>query len=590
MIAIKRAWEETVREAVRQYARSIGISEEAAAAVVLIMQEPPKPELGDFAVPMFPLARVFRQSPQLIAEKTAAIAQDLKNRSAGTVQAEGPYVNMFADLGPEAAAVYSQMADSNGVYGRGDLLAGQKVMIEFSCPNTNKPLHLGHLRNDSIGMSTARILEANGAEVRRVNLINDRGVHICKSMLAYQRFGNGETPQDAGLKSDHFVGSYYVRYNTWAKECKGAEKEAQQLLVKWEQGDRETVDLWQTLNRWAIDGIFETYEKTGVEFDDIYYESTTYQLGRDLVMQGLEQGVFYREEDGSVWISLEDIGLDKKVLLRGDGTTLYLTQDLGTAVSRHKDWPFDQLIYVVGSEQQYHFKVLFHVLSRLGYSWSENLYHLSYGMVNLPEGKMKSREGTVVDADDLLTALSELAKAEIIEKGREGEIEDIDATASAVALAALNYYLLQVHPAKDMIFNPAESIAFNGNTGPYLQYMGARISSMLRKFDQEYAEGDEDGFPFNPSLLTLTEEHQLLKMVLQYPLIVRQAGEEMNPTVLAGFLYEISRQYSRYYHDHQILRCGSKELMYARVGLSRMVLQVLKNGFSLIGVPFLAKM
>ncbi len=590
MIAIKRAWEETVREAVRLYAQSIGVSQEAAAAVTLIMQEPPKPELGDFAVPMFPLARVFRQAPHLSAGKTPAIAQKLENKPAGSVQAEGPYVNMFADLGPEAEAVYAQMQDSGNTYGRGDLLAGRKVMIEFSCPNTNKPLHLGHLRNDSIGMSTARLLEANGAVVRRVNLINDRGVHICKSMLAYQRFGNGGTPQDAGIKSDHFVGSYYVRYNSWAKGHEGAEKEAQQLLVKWEHGDRETVDLWKTMNRWAIDGIFETYRKTGVEFDDIYYESSTYRLGKDLVMQGLEQGVFYREDDGSVWIDLDEIGLDKKVLLRGDGTTLYLTQDLGTAVSRHKDWPFDQLIYVVGSEQQYHFKVLFHVLGMLGYSWSDNLYHLSYGMVNLPEGKMKSREGTVVDADDLLTALSDLAKGEIIDKGRESEIEDIDATASAVALAALNYYLLQVQPAKDMIFNPAESIAFNGNTGPYLQYMGARISSMLRKFAQEYAEVEGGEIPFDASLLTLTEEHQLQKMILQYPLIVRQAGEDLNPTVLAGFLYDISRQYSRYYHDHQILRCGSKELAYARVGLSRMVLQVLKNGFALIGIPFLNKM
>jgi arginyl-tRNA synthetase len=591
MNSIKKRWEAVIAKALVSYAESLEINPSVLDTVQLIIQVPPKPELGDFALPLFPLAKIFRKSPQEIAGNIAVLMNDMEDIPAGAVRAEGPYLNMYVNLSKDAERVCKEIADKGIRYGCNRSMEGEKVMIEFSCPNTNKPLHLGHLRNDSIGMSTAAVLEANGAVVRKVNLINDRGVHICKSMLAYAKFSDGATPQSTGIKSDHFVGNYYVKYNTWAKEHKDAEKSAQELLVKWEQNDEETVKLWSLMNKWAIDGIFETYARTGVVFDDIYYESKTYTLGKELVYSGLENQVFYREKDGSVWVDLEEIGLDKKVLLRSDGTTLYLTQDLGTAVARHEDWPFDKLIYVVGSEQQYHFKVLFHVLRKLGITWAENLYHLSYGMVNLPEGKMKSREGTVVDADDLIKTLTELARLEIIEKNRQDEVDGLDGTAAAIAQAALNYYLLQVSPAKDMIFNPAESIAFNGNTGPYLQYMGARISSMLRKYDTLH-EGSQkrDSIIFDAELLNLQEEHQLIKQVLLFPDVVEQAGKELNPTVISAYLYELSRLYSKYYHDHQILRAGSDSLTYARVVLSEMVLQVLKNAFSLIGIPFLEKM
>jgi arginyl-tRNA synthetase len=591
MNSIKKRWEAVIAKALVSYAESLEINPSVLDTVQLIIQVPPKPELGDFALPLFPLAKIFRKSPQEIAGNIAVLMNDMEDIPAGAVRAEGPYLNMYVNLSKDAERVCKEIADKGIRYGCNRSMEGEKVMIEFSCPNTNKPLHLGHLRNDSIGMSTAAVLEANGAVVRKVNLINDRGVHICKSMLAYAKFSDGATPQSTGIKSDHFVGNYYVKYNTWAKEHKDAEKSAQELLVKWEQNDEETVKLWSLMNKWAIDGIFETYARTGVVFDDIYYESKTYTLGKELVYSGLENQVFYREKDGSVWVDLEEIGLDKKVLLRSDGTTLYLTQDLGTAVARHEDWPFDKLIYVVGSEQQYHFKVLFHVLRKLGITWAENLYHLSYGMVNLPEGKMKSREGTVVDADDLIKTLTELARLEIIEKNRQDEVDNLDGTAAAIAQAALNYYLLQVSPAKDMIFNPAESIAFNGNTGPYLQYMGARISSMLRKYDTLH-EGSQkrDSIIFDAELLNLQEEHQLIKQVLLFPDVVEQAGKELNPTVISAYLYELSRLYSKYYHDHQILRAGSESLTFARVVLSEMVLQVLKNAFSLIGIPFLEKM
>jgi len=591
MNSIKKRWEAVIAKALVSYAESLEINPSVLDTVQLIIQVPPKPELGDFALPLFPLAKIFRKSPKEIAGNIAVLMNDMEDIPVGAVRAEGPYLNMYVNLSKDAERVCKEIADKGIRYGCNRSMEGEKVMIEFSCPNTNKPLHLGHLRNDSIGMSTAAVLEANGAVVRKVNLINDRGVHICKSMLAYAKFSDGATPQSTGIKSDHFVGNYYVKYNTWAKEHKDAEKSAQELLVKWEQNDEETVKLWSLMNKWAIDGIFETYARTGVVFDDIYYESKTYTLGKELVYSGLENQVFYREKDGSVWVDLEEIGLDKKVLLRSDGTTLYLTQDLGTAVARHEDWPFDKLIYVVGSEQQYHFKVLFHVLRKLGITWAENLYHLSYGMVNLPEGKMKSREGTVVDADDLIKTLTELARLEIIEKNRQDEVDNLDGTAAAIAQAALNYYLLQVSPAKDMIFNPAESIAFNGNTGPYLQYMGARISSMLRKYDTLH-EGSQkrDSIIFDAELLNLQEEHQLIKQVLLFPDVVEQAGKELNPTVISAYLYELSRLYSKYYHDHQILRAGSDSLTYARVVLSEMVLQVLKNAFSLIGIPFLEKM
>jgi arginyl-tRNA synthetase len=390
------------------------------------------------------------------------------------------------------------------------------------------------------------------------------------------------------MKGDHLVGKYYVRFAQWEKEDPTATEQAQKMLQQWEDGDPEVLSLWNLMNKWTLDGVGETYAKTGVSFDHFYYESDTYMLGKDKVLDGLDKGVFYREHDGSVWIDLDEIKLDKKVLLRKDGTSLYLTQDIGTAIARHEDWPFDMLIYVVASEQTYHFKVLFHVLDKLGYPWAKDLHHLAYGMVNLPEGKMKSREGTVVDADDLFAQLTHLAKTEIMEKGREEAVGDVQATSEAIALGALNYFLLQTNPMKDMVFNPSESISFSGNTGPYLQYMGARISSMMRKFAE--VETEYEGIGFEGSLLSLQEERELLKMVASFGEVVEEAGRDLNPSAVTAFLYDLSRLFSKYYHDHPVLKAPSAPLVRARVALVAMVLQVFRNAYALVGIPFLESM
>jgi arginyl-tRNA synthetase len=554
----------------------------------LAVQTPPKPELGDIAFPLFAYAKLLRMAPPALAAEVKARIEKLEERPLGDLLIAGPYLNVRIDMTAIAGELSQTIASSGDSYGTGDSLAGQRVTIEFSCPNTNKPLHLGHMRNDSIGESVSAILKANGATVRKVNLINNRGVHICKSMLAYRKFGNGETPQSTNMKGDHFVGKYYVKFAEWAKEDPTAEQQAQDMLKKWEDGDPEVLSLWETMNGWTLEGLASSYRTMGIGFDAYYYESDTYKFGKDEILKGLENGVFYREEDGSVWVDLSPIKLDKKVLLRKDGTSLYMTQDVGTAIMRHKDWPFDSLVYVVASEQQYHFKVLFYVLGLLGYSWAKNLHHLSYGMVNLPDGKMKSREGTVVDADELVAQLTELAASEIHAKHREEMVGDVGKTAASIALGALNYYLLQVIPTKDMVFNPAESISFSGNTGPYLQYMGARICSMLRKFEAERDAYRDIGF--NSSLLTLGDERELVKQLALYPEVVEKAGSEFDPSLVCSYLYGLSKIFSKWYHDNPILKAGSKELVRARVELCRMVLQVLKNAFSLVGIPFLESM
>ncbi|MBR1918851.1 MAG: arginine--tRNA ligase [Spirochaetales bacterium] len=605
---IRNSWKEVVEKEIVAFAREKGATEIAP----LQAGTPPKAEMGDIAFPMFAYAKSLRMAPAQIAEE---IRKRLENRNLdvdGTLLVAGPYLNVKIETGLLANSLRRRVSSEGDRYGRNDSLKGKKVMIEFSCPNTNKPLHLGHMRNDSLGMSVAALLSANGAEVKRVNLINNRGVHICKSMWAYMKFGNGETPESTGEKGDHFVGRYYVRYAQYEKECiekalaeagdvspeerekireeaaRRANAEPQSMLLKWEQNDPEVMALWNRMNNWTLEGLAESYRNMGIEFEKYYYESDTYKLGKDQVYKGLDMGVFYRAEDGSVQIDLAPIGLDRKVLLRKDGTSIYMTQDLGTAVNRHEDWPFDSLIYVVASEQQYHFKVLFYCLKMLGYKWADELYHLSYGMVNLPNGRMKSREGTVVDADDLLENLSQLAKEEIIAKERQDQVGNVDETSRKIALGALNYYLLQVTPSKDMIFNPQESISFNGNTGPYLQYMGARISSMMAKF--EAVKSEYEGIEFDGRLLVEEDEKAIVKLLASFPEIVRKAGAAYDPAVICSFLYELSKTFSHYYHDNQILRADTRELVVARVELSRMVLTVLKNAYALVGVPFLASM
>ena len=579
----------------------------------VVLQIPPKPEMGDLAFPLFAFAKAFGKAPNMLAQQLADDINALEGKPDGEAFCAGPYMNVRLNMDKMVSDLYANIVKTGASYGKTGVFEGKKVMIEFSCPNTNKPLHLGHVRNDCIGQSMSQILKAGGAEVLKVNLINNRGVHICKSMLAYQKFGGGETPESSCIKGDHLVGNYYVRFAQWEKEVldkdtatfmaqgmseddakakakavNAPDLEAQDMLRAWEQGDPEVMDLWRKMNQWTLDGVAQTYENTGISFDKYYYESDTYKLGKDKVLEGLEKGVFQKQEDGAIYIDNSDIGLDKKILLRKDGTSIYITQDIGTAINRHEDWPFDSLVYVVASEQRYHFKVLFHVLDKLGYDWAQDLHHLSYGMVFLPEGKMKSREGTVVDADDLIKSLTEMAKAEIVEKGRDSELEDVDATAHSIALGALNYYILQFDPTKDFVFNPKESLSFNGNTGPYLQYMGARISSMLRKYDE--VRSDYDVIPFDPAQLSLEDERELIKMIGSFPETVTKACKQYDPSIICAYLYDMSKKFSHWYHDNQILKAETASLVKARVCLCEMVLQTMKNAFDLVGIPFLEKM
>jgi arginyl-tRNA synthetase len=609
----KKPWKTRIARGLNALLKDAGIPGTVDPAQV-IAELPPRPELGDLGFPMFGYAKLLRKPPpQIAALLVSALAADEageREGAGGGFTAEGPYVNVRLDRGAVAGELLSAILRENDPafsFGRPGTLAGSRIMVEFSSPNTNKPLHLGHLRNDVLGESVSRILAACGAEPRKVCIINDRGIHICKSMLAYKEQGEGRTPESEGLKSDRFVGDWYVRFSRDLKEEaealareKGLDKKeaeaqapimgrAREMLRKWEAGDEETVSLWKQMSRWAVEGMKQTYARTGISFDQYYYESQTYLLGKDEILKGLEKGVFYREEDGSVQIDLSAEKLDKKVLLRRDGTSIYITQDIGTAIYRHRDWPFDRLVYVVGSEQRYHFQVLFAILNKLGFEWARNLYHLSYGMVNLPEGRMKSREGTVVDADDLIDRLRDMALEEIREKDREEDVGDPGAVAEKIAIGALHYFLLQVSPAKDMLFDPKESLSFNGNTGPYLQYMGARISALLRKAlarDGSSPDGDRRG----PALLTGDAEWELIKSLAAYPEAVAAAATGMDPSLLTAYLYELSKCFSRFYHDCPVLSAGNPALVKARLALSRAVLRVLKDALELVCIPFLEAM
>ena len=556
----------------------------------ITMEVPPDPQLGDLGFPLFTFAKLLRLAPaKIAAELQPRLAAIPQLQGKGEVKAVGPYINVFLPKGDIAAHILETIFNQNDDYGKTSSLAGKKIMVEFSSPNTNKPLHLGHLRNDAIGESLSRILTFSGAEVYKTNIINDRGVHICKSMLAYRLFGNGIDPVKEGIKPDKFVGDMYVRFHKYSKEHPEAEEEAQALLRKWEAGDPETLELWTLMNGWALQGIQQTYKRTGVSFDKLFFESQVYRKGRAEILEGLERGVFYKDEDNSVWIDLAPIGLDKKVLLRGDGTALYITQDIGLAITRHGEWPFDKLIYVVGNEQIYHFKVLFYVLKQLGYEWYTGLHHLAYGMVNLPEGKMKSREGTVVDADDLITDLKNGALEEIAAKGREEAVGNPEEVAEKVALGALHYFLLQVDSAKDMLFNTKESLSFNGNTGPYIQYMGARISSILRKADTDEGKQAKTG-TVKPELLNSAAEWELLKKLEEFPAHIDKAAAQYTPAVISGYLYDVCKLFSKFYHDCPILAAENPDVAATRLALARAVRTVLKNATQLILVPFLEVM
>ena len=560
---------------------------------------------GDITLVVFPFVKAARKAPAVVAQEVGEklLEQGTKNQEQGLIEKYNA-VQGFLNLSIAQSYWVEQLQAiaRNAEYGQLSRGEGEKplMMVEYSSPNTNKPLHLGHVRNNLLGYSIAKIQEANGWNVVKTNIVNDRGIHICKSMLAWQKFGNGETPENSGKKGDHLIGDYYVRFDVeykaqikelmaqgmdeeTAKKEAPLIKEAQAMLVKWEQNDPEVRALWQKMNEWVYAGFDETYQQMGVGFDKIYYESDTYLVGKGEVERGLEKGDFYRREDGSVWADLAQNGLDEKLLLRADGTSVYMTQDIGTAKLRFEDYPIDKMVYVVGNEQEYHFKVLSILLDRLGFPFGKELVHFSYGMVELPNGKMKSREGTVVDADDLMAQM--IADAKEISKDKVNTLPDIteaeaDEIARMVGLGALKYFILKVDPRKNMLFNPEESIDFNGNTGPFIQYTYARIQSVLRKAGDE-VRGERlevKGEGLSPKELTL------IQRLVDYPAAVRQAGDEFSPAVIANYAYALACDFNSFYHDHSILNEADAEKRALRLVLSQTVANVIKSAMSLLGI------
>ena len=561
----------------------------------LQLQKTRKDFEGDMTLVVFPLLRISKGSPEQTGQAIGeALVKDVEYLESFNV------VKGFLNLSFTSKYWVNALNDicqkeNYGFYSTGK--ESRNVMVEYSSPNTNKPLHLGHIRNNLLGYSVAEILKANGHNVQKVQVINDRGIHICKSMLAWQKYAKGETPQSTGLKGDKLVGKYYVafdkQYKTEITELINSGKtedeakaeapmilEAREMLQKWEAGDKEVHSLWEKMNGWVYEGFDETYNRLGVDFDKLYYESNTYLTGKDLVEAGVQQGIFEKREDGSIWCDLSDDGMDQKLLLRSDGTAVYMTQDLGTAKLRYTDWPeLNQLIYTVGNEQDYHFKVLFLILGKLGFDWAKNCYHLSYGMVDLPTGKMKSREGTVVDADDLMDEMVETAKAQSEEKGRLDGMADEDANAlfEMLGLGALKYFMLKVDPKKRMLFDPAESIDMQGNTGPFIQYTHARIKSVLRK-------AELDRFDV-PSLESINQhERSLIQLLSQYPETIKLAGEEYSPAVIANYTYELAKEYSTFYHECPILIEENEKVKALRLAISSLTAQVIASAMRLLGV------
>ena len=556
------------------------------------LQETRKEFDGDLTLVVFPFVRAAKKKPEEVAEEIGAKLLDMQ-AIAGFNVVKG-FLNLSLDRGVYVDQFKTFSTDLNfGLPAPGSKGA---YIVEYSSPNTNKPLHLGHIRNNLLGYSVAEILKANGVAVTKVQIINDRGIHICKSMLAWQEYGNGETPDSSGLKGDHLVGKYYVKFDQVYKDeikaliAEGKTEEdakkqapsllkAQQMLLKWEEGDAGVVALWKTMNDWVYNGFNTTYAKLGVNFDKNYYESQTYVLGKDDVTKGLESGVFYKKEDGSVWIDLESDGLDHKLVLRSDGTSVYMTQDIGTAIQRFKDFEAKGMTYVVGNEQDYHFKVLFLILSKLGYAWAEQLHHLSYGMVDLPSGKMKSREGTVVDADDLIDGMVADAEAISKELGKLDGLEEAEQQElfTTLGLGALKYFILKVDPKKRMLFNPAESIDFNGHTGPFIQYAYARIQSLQRKAPQ--------GAGVDWNALTLNEDETVvIKALLQFPEVMDQAARNFSPAVLANYTYELVKKYNGFYQNNSILKAETEQSIAFRLLLSKKVGEVIKASMNCLGI------
>ena len=565
-----------------------------------------RPEFeGNITLVVFPFVKLARKAPAQVAAEIGQWMVDNQSSIVNRFNAVQGFLNMsIADSfwieQLEAIAKDENYGEKSDIRHQTSDINGQKplMMVEYSSPNTNKPLHLGHVRNNLLGASIARIQEANGWKVVKTNIVNDRGIHICKSMLAWLKFGNGETPESSGKKGDHLIGDYYVRFDKEyrkqvaemmaggmseddAKREAPLMKEAQAMLLKWEQGDEEVRALWAKMNEWVYAGFDETYKQMGVSFDKIYYESNTYLEGKKEVERGLSEGLFYRREDGSVWADLTGDGLDEKLLLRSDGTSVYMTQDIGTAKLRYQDYPIDKMVYVVGNEQEYHFKVLSLLLDKLGFPFGKELVHFSYGMVELPNGKMKSREGTVVDADDLMAQMIEDAKQ--ISKDKVNTLPDItkeeaDEIARIVGLGALKYFILKVDPRKNMLFNPEESIDFNGNTGPFIQYTYARIQSVLRKAEVRYQMSDIRCQMLNE------KEIALIQRLTDYPSAVTQAGDEFSPAVLCNYAYALAQEFNSFYHDYSILNEADEQKKNLRLLLSAEVAKVIKHSMSLLGI------
>jgi len=555
---------------------------------------PPNTDLGHFAVGCFPLAKQFRQSPAEIAKIIAkTITPDDIIQE---VNISGPYlnINIFPDV--LFGEFCSEIISEDNKYGESSVGQGTRGMVEYLSPNTNKPLHLGHLRNGALGMSISKILEATGHWVVKANLVNDRGVHICKSMLAWKRWGSGSTPESEGLKGDHFVGSWYVRFAREADKDQTIEDDVQIMLQQWEADDPETVKLWKTMNNWVYDGFAETYKNFGLEFNVFYYESDTYKMGKDVIQKGLEENVFSKDDHGNTVFHLpvaefgqEKGGETKKVtLLRSDGTSLYITQDIATSILKIEEHKLDFSIYVVGSEQDHHFKCLFQVLSSLGYEWAKDCYHLSYGMVYLPEGKMKSREGKVVDADVLIAEIKKLAAAEIRQRDPEGRLSDdeIYHRANKIGIGAIKFYLLRTRPTQSINFDPAESISFDGFTGPYCQYAYARIFGILAKAQDSASNLQDCDF----SLLGNAEELLLLQKLIQFPEEMNNAVQGFNPSKIAVHIFNTAKAFNQFYNKHHVLRAENEKLVTARLALIKATAIVLKKGLDLLGIEVLENM
>ena len=574
----------------------------APAESQITLQKTKKEFVGDWTLVTFPLLKLSRKNPAQTAQEigdylkaNVSIVADVNviNGFLNIVLQQGSWIDTLQKIDQDAAYGITPVTDASPL-----------VMIEYSSPNTNKPLHLGHIRNNLLGYSLAEIMKANGYKVVKTNIVNDRGIHICKSMLAWQKFGQGATPQSVGKKGDHLVGDYYVAFDkAYKEEIKSlmatgmseddAKKnapfmlEAQEMLRKWEAGDKEVRALWETMNQWVYDGFDETYKRMGVDFDKIYYESDTYLIGKEKVNEGLQKGLFFTKEDGSVWADMTDQGLDQKLLLRADGTSVYMTQDIGTASLRFQDYPINKMIYVVGNEQNYHFQVLSILLDRLGFEWGKDLVHFSYGMVELPEGKMKSREGTVVDADDLMDEMVGTATEISKELGKLDGLsqEEIDAICTTIGLGSLKYFILKVDPRKNMTFNPKESIDFNGNTGSFIQYAHARIQSVLRKAaEMGYGSEDFQGISLND------KEIALISALASFPEVIKQAGKEYSPSLIANYTYDLVKEYNQFYHDYSILKEEDAAVRSMRIVLSRSVAKVIKQAMALLGIGVPDKM